>query len=380
MKLIIETRSIVILLFSALIIISTISGCHRDDPDPDPEVVIPRTLWLCPMPFDQEINPAVNPEQYIVSDYVPTMTDPDSYYPEVFKSTKVLKLYIVTLMFIGDEDLKKLVDFANDNDLEIAVEIGGIRMMVGHVSNDQIGEKSAEYEFGFLNRILEAGGEVNYITTDHSMAHYLTGRNHDLDDMSHEEIIEQMMIYFTYMQERMTGLKVGAIESLGFFWVLGDRQYYATDASLSRLDFETYFDMYLSVAEQNGVVLDHFHIDFGMHDVEYDNGYGRILAVEDYVMSNGVHSGFIATNAFHLGTNLAHSDDPEAAAASSATRTVRYFDNYIKAGGKSDYFVFQRWHPYPLTMGSYDEPFTQMGIFHSVLTSSWFPEDSKDSI
>jgi ribosomal protein S9 len=350
-----------------------VSGCNKSNTNPmaenpDPPIDVTQTpCWLAPMAMDIDRNRA------IVSDYIQVITHPEEYYPEVFKNTKVLKLYIEALNRYTDDDILALVKFANTYGLEIAVEVGGIRMKVGQVAATQLGVASAEFEFYSLNKLIKAGGKVNYITTDHSMAPYLTGRDTELDSFTIEEIMGQMMEYFKYMQEHIPGLKVGTIESLGFFWVKGNgRQYKATDQSLKRLDFESFFDTYLSVAQKNGVILDHFHIDFGYQDVAYDRDYGRILAVEKYVKSKNVKSGFIATNAFHEGMQIP-SSDPEAAAISSANNTIKYFEGYIKAGGNSNYLILQRWQPYPSQLGNEKEPYTQMGIFNSIVSSSLFP-------
>lgn len=329
-----------------------VSGCDKSETNPmseNPDPIIDETqtpCWLAPMAMDIDRNRA------IVSDYIKAITHPVDYYPEVFKNTKVLKLYIEALNRYTDDDILALVEFSNTYELEIAIEVGGIRMKVGQVAATQTGVASAEFEFYSLNKLIKAGGKVNYITTDHSMAPYLTGRNTELDALTVEEIMGQMMEYFKYMQERIPRLKVGTIESLGFFWVMGNgRQYRATDQSLKRLDFERFFDTYLSVAQKKGVVLDHFHIDFGAHDVAYDGGYGRILAVEKYVKSKNVKSGFIATNAYHDGMQIP-SNDPNAAAISSANNTIKYFEDYIKAGGNSNYLILQRWQPYPSQLGN----------------------------
>lgn len=349
-----------------IFLFTDVCGCNKSDeitPKDNQEKDVERTLWLCPMPMDITRNRA------IVSDYIQVLTHPEDYYPNVFKNTKVLKLYIEAINRFSIDDIRAIVEFTNKNDLEIAVEVGGIRMKIGQVANTQIGVKSAEYEMKSLNKLINAGGKINYISTDHSMASYLTGRKDDLDEFTHEEIMEQMMEYFKYIQERITGIKVGTIESLGYFWVSGNRQYQATDKSLNRLDFESFMDTYASVAERHGVVLDHFHIDFGMHDVQYDKGYGRIYAVESYLKSKNISLGFIAANAFHDGRKIPQTN-LDGATKSAAENTVKYFEGYMKNGGKSDYLILQRWQPYPLLLGREKNPYSQMGIFNSILSST----------
>ncbi|MFQ3325386.1 MAG: hypothetical protein ACI8YC_000013 [Salibacteraceae bacterium] len=363
-----EYLSTIVNISIAVLMCAITIGCEKSEEILPEEIVennIFKSIWLCPMPMDPARNRA------IVTDYVQVITQPEDYYAEVFEHTKVLKLYIEALNRYTADDIQDLVDFTNAYDLEIAVEVGGIRMKVGQVANTQIGVASAEFEFRSLNKLITAGGNVNYISTDHSMAPYLTGRKHDLDDLGHEGIMGQMMEYFKYMQVQIPGLKVGTIESLGFFWVLSNRQYQATDKNLNRVDFESFMDMYTSVAEQHGIVLDHFHTDFGMHDVQYDQGYGRILAVENYLKSKNVNSGFIGTNAFHEGRQTPDSD-PQAASISAAQRTIKYFEDYIKAGGAADDLILQRWQPYPTQLGSDIEPYTQMGIFNSIIESDFF--------
>ena len=362
--------STIVIISIAVLMSAMVGGCDKSEdihPEDIQENNVKRTIWVCPMPMDISRNRA------IVSDYIQALTHPEEYYPKVFMNTKVLKLYIEALNRYTNDEIRALVKFTNTYELEIAVEVGGIRMKVGQVPNTEIGVKSAEFEIKSLNKFINVGGKVNYITSDHSMAPYLTGRKDDLENLSHEEIMGQMMEYFKYMQERIPGLKVGTIESLGFFWVLGNRQYEATDKSLNRLDFENFFDTYISVAEQHGVILDHFHIDFGMHDVEYDRDYGRIFAVENYLKSKDVNSGFIAANVFHAGRKIP-ANDAQTASISAAQLTIKYFEDYIKKGGKADYLVLQRWQPYPTLLGVENEPYTQMGIFNSIVSSSFFPE------
>lgn len=57
------------------------------------------------------------------------------------------------------------------------------------------------------------------------------------------------------------------------------------------------------------MTIDHFHVDFGLHDIEHDGDYGRVLAVEDFCHANSVDMGFIAGNAFHKSRQYPVPDD-----------------------------------------------------------------------
>jgi hypothetical protein len=203
-------------------------------------------------------------------------------------------------------------------------------------------------------------------------------------DLTMQDYMVQQIEYFKYMQEKIPGLKCGAIESLGFFWVKGDKQYQATRPDLKHLDFEYYFSEYVRIAKEMDFELDHFHIDFGMHDVEHDGGglgsphYGRVIAAEQYVKSKGVKAGFIAGNGFHdfakYGQVGQPANDPDAADRSASERTLEFFEKYMQAGFKSDTLIFQRWQEYPRITGSENEAYSNFGIFKAMVESEWFPK------
>ena len=319
---------------------------------------IGKTLWICPRAISND-----NP--YVTDSFIDQLTDAGRW-PELLAHTAVLKLYIQQLYTTPEADLKRLADFISAQNLQVAVELGGVRCAPAGTDPALLGEAAALEEYRHLAVFIAQGGRVDYITTDHALAEGMAGRNPLFENMTMREMMDQQMAYYNYMLARIPDLRVGAIESLGYFQVKGDRQYQATDPTLPTIDFETYFNTLLDAADDAGVTIDHFHIDFGYHDVKHDNGYGRILAVEDYVQSKGVHCGFIAGNAYHTGMAYP-AEDEDAALRSAARNTAKYYDGYRKAGGHSDTLVFQRWQQYPILVGDESDPLTCMGIFHTLL-------------
>lgn len=322
-------------------------------------------IWVCPMPLNNGT---------VKSDFIDMLTD-KSKWPTVFEKTTVIKLYIEQIAKTSTADLKRLGEFVTENKLAVAVELGGVRVAPVATPDDEIGVTAAQSEFLTLSKFILAGGRVDYITTDHALAEEITGRKDTRPEMTMQDYMKQQMLYFQYMQQQMPNLKVGSIESLGFFWIKGDRQYGATDPTLERVDFETYLDEYLRIAQETGITLDHFHIDFGMQDVEHDGGYGRILVAEDYVQSKGMKCGFVAANCFHKPMTTPAPDE-EKASQSAAERTLQYFEGYMQAGGHSDYLLFQRWQPYPVPVGDENEPLSSFGIFKAMVESPYFPKAS----
>ncbi len=323
-------------------------------------------IWVCSKSIDYNTG-------RVMDDFVDRITD-ENMWPSLLAHADVLKLYIEQVSKTPVSDLKRIADFVRKHDLKVAIEAGGIRMAPDGTPTEQIHQVAVENDFVKfqLKAFLEQGGRIDYITTDHSMAESITGRFDHYPGATMQDLMRQQALYFRWMQERIPGLRVGAIESLGFFWVKGaEQQYESTDPYLNRLDFEYYLTEYIRICNENGVKLDHFHIDFGLQDIEHDRGYGRVLAVEDFCHKNGVETGFICANAFHYPMYIPAEDEIKAA-ESSAERTVKYFEGYFEAGGRSDYLMFQRWQHYPPNVGSEKEPLSCLGILKSLLDRPCF--------
>jgi len=338
-------------------------------------------IWVGPTPFRVG---------GMRDDYVDMLTD-KSKWSTVFEKTSTIKLYIEYLYRASEDDLRRIAEFVKKNELAVAVEVGGIRMTPAGTPGHSLGAEAARAEYAHLAKFIRLGGHVNYISTDHSMAVSLTGLPGDASgfylnypDFTMQDFMVQQIEYFKFMQGKIPGLKCGAIESLGFFWVKGDKQYQATRPDLTRLDFEHYFSEYVRIAKEMDFELDHFHIDFGMHDVEHDGGglgtphYGRVIAVEEYVKSKGVKAGFIIANCFHdfakYGPPGQPVSDADGADRSASERTLEYFEKYMQADNKSDTLIFQRWQYYPRKTGDEHEPYSDFGIFKAMVESKWFPD------
>ena len=324
-------------------------------------------VWMCPKSLDNGA---------LIPGFADDLTNADNW-PILLEHTSTIKLYIEYISRISAPDLKKIAAFVDEHKLRVSVEVGGVRAADPAVDDSGAGRSAAEREFLVLSKFLLAGGRIDSITTDHALASEITGRTKDRPDMTMQQYMQQQMEYYRYMIEKMPRLKVGAIESLGFFWVKSPKkQYKATDGLLDRVDFEEYMSELVRIAKENDIEIDHFEIDFGMHDIEYDGDWGRVLAVEDYVQGLGVRSGFIAGNAFHKGTiPLKGEENLLRAAQSAAERTLAYFEGYEQAGGHSDYLVFQRWQNVPVAVGDETTPLSSFGIFKSLLDSPYFPKD-----
>ncbi len=312
-------------------------------------------------------------------EYLSLITD-ISQWDTVYAKTCGLKLFVAQLAQMSEEDMRTLADFVREHNLLIEVEVGGIRMAPENVPNDQMGlYAAAQDEIRFLRRFAEAGGRIDYLTTDGALLQYATGRKTERQDMSLEDLARQQMIYYQYMLEWFPNLRCGATEGLGFYRILGaERQYEATDPTLTRpVNFEDYLTLMLRLAEEYRVPFTHFELDFNLAEVDHDGDYGRLLATESFCQKNGVAVGMFAANTFHKSGKTVPENLIPKANQSAAERALTLFEGYMQAGGHSNYLVLQRWQPYPDAMGPEEDPYTSMGIFKSLIESPYFPQEPK---
>ena len=341
-------------------------------------------VWVGPMPFSEG--------RTLRSDWFSTVSEAGEW-PRVLAQADVFKSYIMILPLqplpgkvapeLSDTQLISLALFVRDQGLRVAFEVGGLRRADGEKpAKGTWGKRVAENEFSHLKRWLDAGGRIDYLTTDHAVMMNLGHHCYRGDDcgLSLEETIEELGDYFAWMSERIPGVKLGVIESLGFFHVRGPdgREYPRTVPKLPVWRFESYFDRLLSAMRGRGLALDHFHIDFGFMGVAHDGragesggmDFGRVLGVEGYVRSKGVNAGVIV-NAFHNRT--VEAPEREMANREAYERTLRFFDGYVEAGGRAEHVVVQTWQPYPDRTGPETESHTVLGIAHDIMRSPRFP-------
>jgi len=349
-------------------------------------------VWIGPSPFVQTEHTPESFSRKLRDDFIPVLCNPDGW-PTVVRKTNVFKSYLMLLPKgplpgkdtpeLTDDALERLLTFIKNNDLEVAFETGGLRIhkkLRGR--EDQAGESQAKSELRHLRRWLDAGGSIDYLTTDHAVMMNLRGLGFPgpgLDPnrsskLTVEELTDELVDYFAVMKREIPGVRFGVIESLGYFHVRGidGRHYKATDPKLPRCDFEQFFDRLLDRMAKQNLKLDHFHIDFAYEGVAFDGradnrlDFGRILAVEQHVQSRGVKVGVIF-NAFHDRHDKTLS--PETASRQARQRTLAFADGYRKAGGTADHLVIQTWHPYPDRTGPENDSLTVLGVAKDVLIS-----------
>lgn len=340
-------------------------------------------IWVGPKAFREG--------RTLRDDFLPMLTDPDAW-PIVLSSAQVFKSYIMILPDVpvpgneepelGDAQMRGLAEFLNTRGLKVAFEVGGLRQGP-EIPTAGWGERHAESELRWLRRWIRNGGRIDYLTTDHAVMHNI-GAHYVHPDTARDcgmdlpQVLEELASYFVAVRRELPHVRLGVIESLGYFHVTGPdgREYPRTVRALPVRHFHEFLDALLQAMERHDLTLDHFHIDFGYEGVRHDGraegrlDFGRVRGVEMAAQQRGVKAGVII-NAFH--DRAVTDPDPATASREAYEHTMQFTEGYLAAGGTSEHLVIQTWQPYPHRTGPEDEPFTVLNTARDVLIRYLLP-------
>jgi len=317
----------------------------------------------------------------IRDDFMEQFTNTDNW-PTVYGETAVFKQFIESLggNKYSDEELKQLATFTREAGLKCAFEIGALRWTPKCYGAGS-GTSYAKEEIEVLQRWVDAGGTVDFLSTDHAVMWNvglcLQGAKPMepyVEDPDWRDVMDEVVDSLAMIHEAFPDAKIGMIESLGYFSV--GENYTTTDPQcIYPIDFEEFLVTFRHKLNERGVKLDHVHLDFSYQDCRYDGrakkqlDFGRILAAERIVKSLDLNCGMII-NAFddqsYSGTNFQQEKEKAQNTAersvSAVDNTLEYFDGYVAAGGAPDIWILQRWQPYPDVTGPETVRNTDMGV------------------
>lgn len=317
----------------------------------------------------------------IRDDFLEQVTDTNNW-PTVYGETAVFKQFIESLSEnkYSDKELKQLATFTRKAGLKCAFEIGALRW-TPKLYGAGSGKAYAAEEIEVLQRWVDAGGTVDFLSTDHAvmwnvglclqgakpMAPYVS-------DPDWRKVMDEVVESLALIHKAFPDAKIGMIESLGYFSV-GDHYTTTDPGSIYPIDMEEFIVTAQEKLAVHGLALDHMHLDFSYQDCRYDGreenrlDFGRIMAAEKIVKSLNIDSGMII-NAFddqsYRGGNATvekeKAQNPAERSASAVNNTLVYFDGYVAAGGNPDTWILQRWQPYPDVTGPETDRNTDMGV------------------
>jgi hypothetical protein len=286
-------------------------------------------------------------------------------------------------------EISSLVSATSGKD--IAFEVSGLLNYNGGTNSfcqnngQNLGEYTwSNFDYGErLYRWSNAGGAVNYLTSDHAISHNYFDTHYgntptdpyQCNTMSYHALNSEFLDYVAAARQQYSGVKVGLIESLGYWkfttnsncGVTTSVTYHPT-AGLSHngsgpLEIEL-CDVLKDLYDQSvsrSIPIDHFDIDWGQDGVDYD-GYGRMLATEQIVHHFGWKLGVIANAYSNLdeGTHTTEQLNIDA-----RDRTQIFLANYWLTGANPDKIIFQQWQPNPTVMGVENDVYPSNGNANS---------------
>ncbi len=387
MKIVISS---LLVLNPVVIIIFSVASCFRGDLQAS-QISIDRrheenlSIWYGPGSI-HTVTRAIR------DDFLDQVTHKENW-PTVYSHTKVFKQFIESLYpeprpatgrpRYREEELRRLADFANQNGLQCAFEIGALRLSKNNTGVGA-GQRYAEQELAVLKRWVDVGGRVDHLTTDHAvmwnLGLILQGDKPmaGLANPDWRMILSEVVKSLVAMKKAFPNAKIGMIESLGYFSIKGHKSkgYRSTDpGSIYPIDLGLFLVEAKSQLLEAGIKLDHFHIDFSYHDCRYDGkakgvvDYGRIMAAERIIKSADLDVGMII-NAFDdytkTGANMVvekqKAKNAKSRNRSAIKNTLDYLKGYLNAGGDPDHWIFQRWQPYPFLTGPETVLESDMGL------------------
>src|SRR6266850_6539558 len=208
------------------------------------------TSWIGPRPF--VTGATVRPDFHNVWDPPPT-------WDQIRTQTEVFKTYLNVLQnpaIPGQAGLtdSEVAGFVNaTRGKQVAFEVSGLGNYPGTWCGSSLGENTwNQFDRDLLLRwVNPGGGQIDYITSDHAIAHiYFDGPN-SCPLMSMQDIIGRLVDYFALAKAALPGVKVGLIESLGFWLFVTDSRTYYPLTSLTHNGVPQQIDLNSVLSELN---------------------------------------------------------------------------------------------------------------------------------
>ncbi|HET6428491.1 MAG TPA: hypothetical protein VFJ30_08780 [Phycisphaerae bacterium] len=258
-----------------------------------------------------------------------------------------IKLYIGTVSKAPPDKLAKLVKDLKAHNIPLAVECGGT---LGFAKlDDTNGVHSATIEQKAFNRIVAAGGKIDYLDLDGPVRRLLypeRGQGFESVDRCAAALMDCLRTH----SKAYPGMKFWLLTNFPNWGYRGDVSYHARGPNKQDWgDYDTVVRTVLDHADKAKIPLAGVTVD---NPYEYAMGeyrsarlpdpkkvdwIKRIRAYEDFARSKGLEFNFIANS--EAGGKKSGKDFHE--------RTLKMIDAYVAAGGKPTRYIIQSWYPNP---------------------------------
>ena len=265
-------------------------------------------------------------------------------------------------------NLTPIVDVLRAHDVDIVVEGRGTLNFGG--CNDQNGEKSAAIELAKIERIYEAGGELDYFTMDGPISRVIEGGRDNNCGFTLNQSVDELVDYMQTMHAAHPDIGIGLLVNFPNWAYGGNEAYQCNNTNWGNgIDYHDVLEAAIAAVAAAGEEFAYFiadnpwgyasgtHDSVCSHDVSEIDWFGQILALETQVKSHGIPFGLTYNS--ELGGN---SDN-----TTFYNQTLEYILAYQAYGGSPDIRNVESWYEYPTENRPEEEKYTFTNLMLAAL-------------
>ncbi|MCP4313846.1 MAG: hypothetical protein GY790_21540 [Bacteroidetes bacterium] len=269
------------------------------------------------------------------------------------------------------EDMRKLVEIVEEQDMEVIVELGGVLGPGwGSLTDIDNGKKSALVEIANINNWIRAGGKIDYIIFDGPIRRLLYGDisknisdndgvlvsghfNTNRGPFSYEEAADEILYSMEEWRKVYPEMKfILGCNFPNWGWK-GVQDYHKRQADgMNWGDYWEVVQVVMNKVQSTATAFSGLIVDWPYNyavgerysptpgnDPTAIDWIARILELEEYVKGLGLE--------FYLYTNTAEHDSNSV----YSEETLKYVDLYRERGGAPNGWLFQSWYSVPTSFG-----------------------------
>ncbi len=285
------------------------------------------------------------------------------------------------------EDMRKLVDIVEEQEMEVIVELGGVLGPGwGGLTDIDNGKKSAQVEIKNSLNWIRAGGKIDYIIFDGPIRRLLYGDisknisdnngvlvsghfNTNRGPFSYEEAADEILYSMAEWREVYPEIKfILGCNFPNWGWK-GQQDYHKRQADgMNWGDYWEVVKVVMNKVQSSATPFNAMIIDWPYNYAigeKYSHTPGndptaidwiaRILEMEEYVKGLGLEF-YLYTNTEEKESNVVYSES-----------TLKYVDLYRQRGGAPDGWNVQSWYPVPTSFGPEYQQFSMSWLTNEVI-------------
>lgn len=305
-----------------------------------------------------------------VGEGIKDLSKPDAQWTFVKKHLSGIKLYVDQINQASPDLLAAIVRLVNENDFQVAVELGGC--LDFSPMDETAGTWSARHELAKMTKFYDAGGRVDFLDVDGPIRRLLHPE-HRQDDKRFESIdkaAEQLVEALKIHQKAHPEIRFWLLTNFPNWGWRGEVSYHARGPK--RQDYGDYDEVLRIVFEKlqaSGLVLEGVTVDnpydylsgryhsVNLKDPTAIDWLGRVREYEEFARQQNLSFNLIVNSerGGNRSDELFYQD------------TLQMVDDYLNAGGRPTRWVVQSWYPYPKQMTTETSPYSMTALVKAVI-------------